>query len=566
MSRTSSFTGLIAGALLCAFIPPLAESAVIKAKSVSFGDVSSAVGSAHDSDTVMVPAGSASWTSTLTITKGITLEGAGKDATVVLDDVPRPEREQRSPRQGQPQGPEQQQKPGKSPGPSLSSGFLSLINEPGQRMRQSDSLLTVTLSPKQSFRMTGFTFRSGSVTTRSSTPAVQVNGTCPSIRIDHCHFDQLHREHLVFGGCLYGVVDHCTFDARRGSAEIVNVFHPTWGGGSNSFGDGSWAEPPYFGSERFIFIEDCVFNNVDGSSPVNGSIDSWSGGRYVARYNTFNNTRPSNHGTETSGRLRSCRAVEIYNNKFNFTLATNIGQIRGGTAVIHDNILTGAMIRGWGLVVYRAMWPFRIWGAATGTSDWDVNDTEGDGTNVPGHRPHVYASGKHGGGIASATLIVNGANWKPDQWLGYSLTNTTQKARTGFNYGSYIVSNTSDTITFFVAADAGPEQRMNFNTGDGFAIYKVLVALDQPGRGKGDLLSGNPPGGARWPHQALEPIYAWNNILNGVPNSGVIKSPCPTLQEGRDYYPNTALPGYKPYTYPHPLTLGGGKPKTASNQ
>ena len=34
---------------------------------------------------------------------------------------------------------------------------------------------------------------------------------------------------------------------------------------------------------------------------------------------------------------------------------------------------------------------------------------------------------------------------------------------------------------------------MTFNTGDAFEINKLLVALDQPGRGKGDLLADKDP-------------------------------------------------------------------------
>jgi len=82
----------IAGVVTGIFIPffGIAEAATITAKSVSFGDVRSAIGSACDGDTVAIPAGTASWTSTLTITKGITLQGAGNDKTVILDDVPSP--------------------------------------------------------------------------------------------------------------------------------------------------------------------------------------------------------------------------------------------------------------------------------------------------------------------------------------------------------------------------------------------------------------------------------------------------------------------------------------------
>jgi nucleoside-diphosphate-sugar epimerase len=53
------------------------EGATINAKSVSFGDVRSAVASAKDGDAVAVPAVSATWTSSLNITKNTSLQRAG---------------------------------------------------------------------------------------------------------------------------------------------------------------------------------------------------------------------------------------------------------------------------------------------------------------------------------------------------------------------------------------------------------------------------------------------------------------------------------------------------------
>src|SRR5437764_1206144 len=80
---------------------------------------------------------------------------------------------------------------------------------------------------------------------------------------------------------------------------------------------------------------------------------------------------------------------------------------------------------------------------------------------------------------------------------------------------------------------------MNFNSGDGYEIHKVLRALDQGAAGKGDLLAGSPPVNTTaantitWPHQALEPIYFWNN----TGTSGLtVTSEFPTLQQNRDYY------------------------------
>src|SRR6476646_6415369 len=76
------------------------EATVVRAASPSRSDVGTAIATARDGDTVEVPSGTASWTSTLEITKGITIQGATtitgtrddprvSDATIIVDDVPR---------------------------------------------------------------------------------------------------------------------------------------------------------------------------------------------------------------------------------------------------------------------------------------------------------------------------------------------------------------------------------------------------------------------------------------------------------------------------------------------
>jgi len=74
------------------------------------------------------------------------------------------------------------------------------------------------------------------------------------------------------------------------------------------------------------------------------------------------------------------------------------------------------------------------------------------------------------------------------------------------------------------------------------------------------LLTGDTPRNTTtrtvaWPPQALEPIYSWNNTINGS-NINIGSYGEPTLKEGRDYYNSTPMPGYTPYTYPHPLIKG----------
>jgi hypothetical protein len=555
----------IAAASLWIFLGRV-EGASIGAESVSLRDVEAAVRSAHDGDTVIVPAGTASWTSTLTIGKSITLQGAGDDKTVILDDVPResrhreqrgqrgPERNERWRQREQKQG-QQQRELGQLERPDRreaerSRGALAARESAPPRRRNvasgiSHGVIAVELRPNQYFRLSGFTFRYGSVANRPQGGAcLIIRGTSPSLRIDHCHFDQLYQRGILVHGWIYGVVDHNRWDVRAGAGTIQSIIvnnGATWGGGSNDYGDGSWAAPTDFGSKKFLFIENNTIDNL-GEAQTGGVIDCQDGGRYVSRFNTLKNCAMiSGHGTESGGRHRGQRAIEFYDNTDTATHREGIGITRSGTILYHHNTWTGPITPRIPLVIFRETWPYK-WGGANGENPWDVNDTEGNGTNVPGHKPHLYASGKHTGpNGSSGTLICAGAGWKPNQWAGFMLTNTTQANRWGGYHCSRIESNTSDTIVYNTQTPDG--QPKTFNTGDRFVIYKVLVALDQPGRGKCDLLAGNPAyntktGGIAWPHQGLEPIYSWSNRLNG--SLVKVESNYPTLKENRDYYNETA--------------------------
>ncbi len=102
---------------------------------------------------------------------------------------------------------------------------------------------------------------------------------------------------------------------------------------------------------------------------------------------------------------------------------------------------------------------------------------------------------------------------------------------------------------------------MTFNTGDSFEIREVNVVLDQPGRGRGDYISGSSPAPIGWPNQASEPVHIWGNTLG--PNFGngngrsVVYSQGYSVIQNQDWFYSSdnsaALPGYTPYIYPHPL-------------
>jgi hypothetical protein len=199
-------------------------------------------------------------------------------------------------------------------------------------------------------------------------------------------------------------------------------------------------------------------------------------------------------------------------------------------------------------MAYREMGAVSVYstyGVADGTSIWDINDTDGNGTYVQGHSPHMFESGSATAASTQsgtqATFTDSSKGWTPNEWVGYSVTQTNPSAGS-YKKGSYIISNTANTITYYLSTSGDRGPTLLFATGDTYQIHKVLTALDQPGRGKGDLLSSIYPavntvtGVSGWPHQALEPAFCWNNVYTPTHTALGFKSEMPTEVPGRDYY------------------------------
>ena len=106
------------------------------------------------------------------------------------------------------------------------------------------------------------------------------------------------------------------------------------------------------------------------------------------------------------------------------------------------------------------------------------------------------------------------------------------------------------------------------NPWDGNTQSNGYPAIDQVGHGtcldqiRGDTPINQRTGTQAWPRNQLEPVYEWNNSWTPVPqNPGEkVGFQCDIVQRGRDVLPDTPMPGYTPYTYPHPLVTGGGTP------
>jgi hypothetical protein len=518
---------------------------------------------ASDGDTITLPAGTFSWTSRLDITKGIMLQGATTitgagtgfpritDATIIKDNTP--------------------------------------------RTQQAGGIIRVSITPSQSCRITGLTFQPGIATNSAGPAAIILASSNPSpvtsIRVDHCHFARLYSRTFWINGWVYGVSDHNVIELR-GNNQGFTVQHNTYGGPSQINGNGSWADYPWYGTDKFWFIED---NTIIGNGGQ-AALDSFSGGRWVARHNYWKNAIPSGHGTE-GGVARGQRVNEFYDNTVESKTSGGGGGQRSGTSLWHDNTYIGVEPLNdhlCSLANYREshIRSNPIWGIADGTSPWDANDTEGNGTFIEGHPPFVFDSGtatSDGTQLGtSGTLIDATKNWTPNQWVGYSLK-ATSATSPSYPLGSYITANTSDTITYRYEPIVGGRKYMKFFTGDAYKIHRVLIMMDQNGRGKTDQIIGTPkpvlqatrqPG---WPHSALEPCYSWNNIY--TPNGhvlGYFSSPRqPTTKDGIDYFnlgggfaadttPSAVSKRYTaalngvaytgPFVYPHPLVTGAPTP------
>jgi hypothetical protein len=524
----------------------------------SVANVQALVNGARDGDTITLPVGTFSWTQHLNITKGITLqgqttvEGAGtanpvtNDLTIVLDNVPRGE------------------------------NFY---------------VIDVSLTPSQSFRMTGITFAAGDahqvLSTASGAIRVHSTGNAAnnSVRIDHCHFKPWYVfRALYFHGWTHGVVDHIVVDHDGGiggdGAQIL-VEHESWGGTNQDYGNGSWADFPYYGTEKFVFIEDSTFNYV-GNNSVRGLIDGEQGCRYVVRHNYCLNCVVTDHGTE-GGVFRGARAHEVYGNTFNFVADPGQSLFRSGTVLFHDNVVIGRRASNddttiCGLTNFRETYlrPEPIWGLADGTSIWDANDTDGNGDFVEGQPPFLFDSGTATQSEQEGSVTDETKTWTTDQWKGFSI----HKPNTSSAYGAYITGNSAHTIHYYTGT---PDAHLILNSGDTYQIHRVLVMMDQNGRGKTDQMVGNPPvlqstGHPGYPHPALEPCYSWNNVYQPTGDSMGISSPDaqPTSKENVDFFnlgigfPENTTPSavsstytvalngvdyVGPFIYPHPLTL-----------
>ncbi|MBN1524563.1 MAG: hypothetical protein JW904_08775 [Spirochaetales bacterium] len=300
--------------MLCIQCLPFIHNKPVKARSCSQDDVRIAIDRVQDNGTVLLPAGHATWTSTVEVpdNKRITICGAGPDKTVITSDI---------------------------------AGNTLDLNASGSRLTQ-----------------TGFILKN------DTGLGIAVRGE--GWRIDHCEFtdnepytiEAVWAYNHVGEGHTKGVVDHCRFNSCR-----VLVY-----GCLNLMANGIWAEPLGLGTNNAVFVEDCNFN----FTKFGNVIDSNYGGRYVFRYNTVIDAYIEAHSVQ--GANRAARSWEIYHNTISQQSRSMWVPIflRGGTGVVWNNTITGTWTECSITVDNRRSFeefPPPI-GPADGSSPWDGNE------------------------------------------------------------------------------------------------------------------------------------------------------------------------------------------------
>jgi hypothetical protein len=286
----------------------------LTAASPSQAEVGACLAAAVNGDTITVPAGSATWTSTVTITKFVKLVASG--TATIIDN---------------------------SPGGDPNSG--------GGR-----SLISITESTAGNTRIQGFVFQQGTAIHQGGSGIMEMNfatGGQP-ILITGNTFAQGGSGNAIVARTNRGVISNNTF---TGIPVTNNCFNNTSALRHKPSGlSSSWATPSKFGSADTDGAQNLYFETNTVTNMLE-AIDVDDNGRLIVRYNTFTNSAVGSHGDDTSA--YGGRYYEAYNNTFVLDttpvcaggLPTNVNfflTLRGGTALIHDNVIPRASSQAWG--------------------------------------------------------------------------------------------------------------------------------------------------------------------------------------------------------------------------
>lgn len=491
--------------------------ATIYSASVDRDDVNTALASASSGDTVVIPAGTSNWSNgiDLTIPAGVILLGAGTS--------------------------------------SDGGGDLTVVQD---NYASGSPLFSLTLAATGFFRISGITFRSGTGSIKDA-GTIRFNGP-GFMRMDHCHLvatSAANYKMAYFGTGVFGVIDSCVIDLVGTRALYI------YNGRVDFQGNYEWSQPTGFGSNEYLFIEDCIINGSDATTQTR-VLDGNNGAKYVVRFNDLvNSCLNEQHATGHSNDDRGSRSMEIYCNAATSTIAgvepNNVGvDMQGGTALVWKNSFNNT---------YKILYKFDVirkndstysqsvtptgWGYA-GTafngmgSNWDGGTFNGT-SSVDGY-PCVDQPGRGQGDLISGSFpskvnSISGTIRWPNQTL--------EPIYIWGNVGAIVSGWGGNTIADQSGGRVVVNRDYYYDSVAGAQVSLTSPFNGTAGMGWGTLVNRPvtcTPGVAYFATDQ----GAWNTSesnahgvqLNGA--SGVLYK-CVTANVWELYY--------QPYTYPHPL-------------
>jgi len=254
---------------------------------LSLTKVNKAISAAKAGDTVTLAAGSATWDGYITVTKGISIIGAGIGKTIIT---------------------------------AGSDHVFKFTPDAETRTNQNE------------FRISGFTFNGAPSSVIELAESNSEKIPLRNIRIDHNRWENTLGSPIYVDGNFWGVIDNNEF--------VGSNFFMILGNQQTS-----WEQfyPATYGTADNLYFEDNTFSSPAGQ--LNFAIESGQGGRWAFRHNTVNtpvmeNPMLDQHGFQSySTGVYGLMLCEIYENVF-LGYTTGVARWdyqRGGKLLMYNN-------------------------------------------------------------------------------------------------------------------------------------------------------------------------------------------------------------------------------------
>ncbi len=380
----------------CLLFAQRANANTYTAASCNQSDVQTAINSATDGDTVSVPAGSCTWTSSVNIGKSIAVIGAGPGNTVITNNS----------------------------GLSFGVTINDSSSYPGLHSQWRISGFTLTGTGNLSYAILIW---DNNETSSCSNPPCYHYGW----RIDHMTIDYPNAgpDGIIYiGGITFGLIDHCNFtQSYEACINFDGSINTETGSTVSNLAGAYLLSLPYQpGTQYNTYIEDCAFTGT-GATGVSAIDTYYKGARVVFRHNQLTNTTLYAHWT-SAGNVNSLY-FEVYNNNFQWNLGGSMYPYRiqgGGTGLVYNNTFNGfpdnnIHIGEARLTAEGQSGPAVLF--CDGTHNWDGHG----GTNPDSSAPGWPCLAQVGRAAGTSMAQIQAGSW-PGSYPLYLWNNGTQNA------------------------------------------------------------------------------------------------------------------------------------------